>query len=361
MEDQIDLFLLPQAPFKHKTSLFMRDGTFYIASGSSFKVMEFSSYGDLLSMYYNADENPKPVILQNPAEGAVTNRRAHPYSFRQVGEVAVSSSKVLYVEDRLPDERAVYDDKLGIVLNRIVLRFQGGEYQGYLGQEGRGGTPFPYIQSLAVSNRDEVVVLCRAMTSWIVYWYSPTGDLLSTVHIPLDRLPAPPGEKLFANLETIVPDPDERVLHLKLDYYQEGVDSSTGIKYGVEEITSRIYRLNVSTSRFEGFIDIPKNVRKVKGGGFFETREEDHLYELLGVVSGGNFYLRSREEGNTHQLLILQRDGKVLRRRAITVEDSQLLFSVFHLSSDGILSALLASDTGAKIVWWRGDSLIRLP
>ncbi len=338
----------------------MRDGTFYVASGSSYKVMEFTSYGDLLSMYYNTDENPKPVMLQNPADGAAANRRAYPYAFRQVGEIAVSSSKVLYVEDRLPDERAVYDEKMGITLNKIVLRFRNGEYQGYLGQEGLGGTPFPFIQSLKVSNRDEVIVLCRTMTSWIVFWYSGTGELVSTVHIPLDRLPAPEGEKFFSSLETIVPDPDERVLYLKLDYYREGLDSSTGIKYGIDEIASRIYRLNVATSQYEGFVEVPGNVRREKGGGFFETREVNYLYEFMGVASGGSLYLRSREEGNTHQLLILQKDGKVLRRRSITVEDSQLLFSVFHLSADGILSALLASDTGAKVVWWRSDNLLGL-
>lgn len=359
MEDQIDLFQLPQIPSRYKTSLFMRDGAFYIASGASHKVMEFTSYGDLLSLYYDPSENPRPVILQNPADGGMTsNRRAYPYAFRQVGEIAVSSAKILYIEDRLPDERAVYDEKLGINLNRIVLRFENGEYRGYLGQEGIGGTPFPFILGIRVSNRDEVSVLCRTMTGWIVFWYSSAGELLYTLHIPADRLPAHEGDGYFANLETVIPDPDVRVVYLKLDYYRQGVDGSTGIKFGIEEVLSRIYSLNVETSRYEGFVDIPENIRRERGGALFETREVGYLYEFVGVVSGGHFFLRSREEGNSHQLLVLHNDGRVIRRRSLTVEDSELLFSVFHLSPEGILSALLASESGAKIVWWRSDTLL---
>jgi hypothetical protein len=359
MEDQIDLFQTPRTPSNYKTTMFMRDGSFYIGNGASFKVMEFTSYGDLLSLVYNPDENPGPVILQRRNEsGAVANRRAYPYSFRNVGAVAVSRAKVLYVEDRLPAERSIFDEKLGITLNRVVIRFSDGEYRGYLGQEGIGGTPFPYVERIDVTNRDEVVVLCRTMTSWIVFWYSDTGKLLATSHISPDTLPVPQGEKILPSLETILPDPDTRRLYLKLNYYKEGVDSATGIKYGIENVASRIYWLNVETSQYEGFVDLPENIRQRRGTGFFETREVEYLFEFVGVTSGGNIFLLSREENNTHQLLILQADGKVLRRRAVIVEDSELLFSVFHVSSEGILSALLAADTGAKIVWWRSDTLM---
>jgi hypothetical protein len=359
MEDQIDLFQIARTPSNYKTTVFMRDGSFYIGNGASFKVMEFTSYGDLLSLVYNPDENPSPVILQRRSEGgAVANRRAYPYSFRHVGAIAVSRAKVLYVEDRLPSERGIFDEKMGITLNRVVLRFSDGEYRGYLGQEGIGGTPFPYVERIDVTNRDEVVVLCRTMTSWIVFWYSETGKLLATSHIAPDKLPVPQGEKFLPSLETILPDPDARRIYLKLNYYKEGVDSATGIKYGIEDVVSRIYWLNVESSQYEGFVELPKNIRQRRGTGFFETREADYLYELVGVTSGGNLFLLSREENNTYQLLILQTDGKVLRRRALIVEDSELLFSVFHVSPEGILSALLAADTGAKIVWWRSDTLV---
>jgi hypothetical protein len=37
------------------------------------------------------------------------------------------------------------------------------------------------------------------------------------------------------------------------------------------------------------------------------------------------------------------------------------MFNTFHLSGDGILSALLASEFEAKVVWWRTDRFIGEP
>jgi hypothetical protein len=301
------------------------------------------------------------MLQQGIGGGTVANRRAYPYSFRRVGEIAVSRSKVLYIEDRLPDERGIYDETLGITLNKIVLRFKDGEYLGYLGQEGVGGTPFPFIQGIKVTNQDEVVVLCRTTTSWIAYWYSTVGELVATVNIPIGDLPSPEKGKFFSSLETILPDPDLRRLYLKLTYYQEGVDTATGIKSGIEDGISRIYWLDLATMRYEGFVDIPDNIQSRKGSGFFETQEVEYLYELAGVVSGGYFFLLSREENDTQQLLILQPNGKVLRRRYLRVEDSSLIYSTFHVSSAGIITALLSTDSAVKIVWWRADSLLGGP
>ncbi|MCL1817766.1 MAG: hypothetical protein FWG35_02460 [Spirochaetaceae bacterium] len=359
MEDEIDLFQFQRAADLHKTSLYMRDGLFYVGSGSSFKVMEFTSHGDLLSLYYNSDENPRPVILQDAsAGGAATNRRAYPYAFRAVGEIAVSRGKTLYVEDRLPREREVDDAQLGIKLSRIVVKFENGEYRGYLGQDGMGGIPFPFIQAIYVLENDEVCVLCRTPAEWMAFWFSAAGQRLAAVTISPNELPVLEGKGFFSNLEAIIPGYGERVLYIKADYYREGKDNATGIKYGIEDSVSRIYRFDARSSRFEGFVDLPQNLRREQGGNFFEMRDTRYGYEFIGVAANGNFFLASREDGDVYQLLILAQTGQVLRRRDITVEDSRLLFSVFHLSPEGLLSALLASESGARVAWWRSDELL---
>ncbi|MCX7788061.1 MAG: hypothetical protein N2442_10230, partial [Spirochaetes bacterium] len=83
------------------------------------------------------------------------------------------------------------------------------------------------------------------------------------------------------------------------------------------------------------------------------------IYELIGILPDEQFLFLSGYGKDSRQLLILQSNGKVLSKRTIHIEDSQLLFSTFHLSLEGILSALLVSDVGAKVVWWRTDSLLR--
>ncbi|MDR3200028.1 MAG: hypothetical protein LBT68_01105 [Spirochaetales bacterium] len=359
MEDELGIFQFQQVAALAETSLYMRDGIFYVGSGASFKVMEFTSHGDILSMYYNPDENPRPVILQDASlGGARSNRRAYPYAFHSVGSIAMSGAKLLYVEDRLPPEREVTDEKLGVKLNKIILRFENGEYRGYLGQDGTGGVPFPFIQSLHVLKDDEISVVCRTMNEWIVFWFSAAGERLALVRISADNLPSLGGEDFFSNLETIIPDYAQRILYLKIDYYREGKDGPTGIKYGIEDSVSRIYRFDAEISSYAGFVDVPQNVRRERGGNFFEMQDVRYAYEFIGVDAGGNFFLKSREERNVHQLLILAQKGHVLHRRDLNVEDSQLLFSVFHVSPEGILSALLASETGARVVWWRSDTLL---
>ena len=46
------------------------------------------------------------------------------------------------------------------MLDRVILRFSGDNaYRDFLGQEGPGSRPFPFITHLAVNDRDETIVL----------------------------------------------------------------------------------------------------------------------------------------------------------------------------------------------------------
>lgn len=60
-EDQIDLIQLPGMPFKERSRIVMKNGLFYISNGNTGKVMEFNSYGDILTLYYN----PEKILLRS--------------------------------------------------------------------------------------------------------------------------------------------------------------------------------------------------------------------------------------------------------------------------------------------------------
>ena len=60
MEDQLDVYYDGVSSFNDKIRVLMQDGIIFIANGRGLKVMEFSSYGDILSLYYN----PGPIILR---------------------------------------------------------------------------------------------------------------------------------------------------------------------------------------------------------------------------------------------------------------------------------------------------------
>jgi hypothetical protein len=359
-ENEIDLFEVGGGPLTEKTRIYMRDGLIYVSNGSANKVMEFTSFGDLLTLWYNPDTNPRPVMLQStPTPETVTNKRAHSYAFTQVGEVAVTSEKMLVAEDLLSDERSIFDEELGVTLNRIVLRFSpSGELLDYLGQEGIGGTPFPYIEDVHVTIHDEIVVTTRTMDSWLVFWYNESGDPLYNVEVSLDRLPVPQGVDVIPQLETIIPDQENRRLYLKLDYYEESYDADTGTSYGITKTTSRIYWLELASGRYEGYVDIPRNTASASGSNIFDRETVEYLYQFVGTAPGNHLFLLSREENEQTQLLIMNTSGRVVKRRNLHVEDEAVVYKTFTVSPNGILSALVGFEDHVDIMWWRSDRLL---
>jgi hypothetical protein len=359
-ENEVDLFQLERFPMSRKTELYMRDGVIYISNGPANKVMEFTSYGDLVSLVYNARENPEPVLLQsNASDKTISNRRAFSYAFNQVGEIAVTSERTLLVEDRLTDERSMRDEELGVSLNRSVLRFDAnGQLLDYLGQEGIGGTPFPFIEDLHVTGRDEIVVVSRTEDTWLIFWYNSDGDPLYNVEIPRARLPIPEGEDVIPVLEKIVPDRRAAKLYLKLNYYKQSIDEQTGAAYGIDVLESRVYTLDLNSGAYESFVTVPKNVQDPPAGQLFSDEKIEYLYEFIGTAPGEHLYFVSRESERRSQLLIMNTEGRVLKRRYLQLDDSEIVYQKMHVSPQGIVTALLASEKQVELVWWRTDRLI---
>jgi len=359
-EDELDLLERPGVPSTYKTTLFMRDGLFYIANGEANKVMEFSSYGDILSLLYNPEDNPRPVLLTASASaGSLSTRVSHPYPFRRVGTVAVTQNKTVLVEDRVPEERQEYDKRLGAVLDGVVLRFsENGTLLDYLGQEGVGGTPFPYIVRLQTDSRGDIIVITRVPKEWIVFWFSSSGELLYRVDFAVNDLPLPDKNHGYqGSLESVFADPDKRLLYLKIDYYEPDV-SGGGVRGNVDFAKSRVYWYSVESKEYEGHIDLPKHILEMSTGGFLDSQRVEVLYQLVGVASGGYMFLLSPLQNDYYELLIVGKNGMVVRRSRIILDDKAIVLRRFFLTPSGILCALLVHNFNAQVVWWRSDQLL---
>jgi len=361
MEDQIDLFLYGGNLSNRKTSIYMRDGLFYIANGNSSKMMEFSSYGDLIFLLYNPERNPEPVslIIKGDQETNST-RTAVNYPFTNIGSLAVDSQKRIYIEDEVPAERQVKDKELDVMLNRLIYRFdRHGKFIDFIGQEGVGGTPFCYIESIQITEADELVVICRIMGKWLIFWFSSAGNLLYEVEIDQEHLPLP-DEEAIPSLSKIFADLKNPVLHLMLYYYKEKVDEATKAKSTVSNFAACIYRLNLETGSYEeGYIAVPRNGERIEHIGSREVSVDNPSYELIGLNNLGFYYLMRREGSNLFQLLLLTESGKVAVRRRLVIEDSDLYFKALNLSASGILYALLGEEQVVKVIWWRSDKLAK--
>ncbi len=357
MEDELALFMTGGAVAR-RTHHFMENGLFRIASGYGNKIMEFTSFGDLISLYYDPDENPAPILLQtNPDPDRISTRRAFAFPFNKIGEIAETSGGILLVEDEVPTRVAEFDEELGVTLNRIVVRFDSnGNQLDYLGQEGIGGTYLPYVQRIETTSNDEVVVVTTAPPRTIIYWYAPDGTILRKIEITPDRLPVPSDLTTVPVLETVYPDRDLRRLYLKVNYYVYPAPGEAAENGEANRLMSRIYWLNISDGTYGGFVDVPRNVKPSSETGQ-NGRQQEFQYEFIGTAPGEHLFLLSQESTEESQLLILQTSGRVVRRRTLEIDYNEVIYRDLHISRGGILSGLLATRDDVQLVWWRTDRL----
>ncbi len=369
MEDQIDLFQSDTAIVQRPTSIAMRDGWFYIANGSASKVMVFSSYGDLLFLLYNPQANPVPTIL-GPADtsagsqsgpGMASTRGSVAYPFADIGQIAVASDRTLYVEDAVSEAKQVNDVDRGVIRSRVILRFdRKGKLLPPLGEEGVGGSPFPFVSALHVTARDELVVVCRLPKSWEVFWYSPEGTPLYQVEIFTSSLPSKPEPGVTPVLVNVLPDLQAPVLYLLIDSYREATETRSGGSPPSDAVTSRVYRLDLRTQAYlPGHVELPQNPPHRTKSGLKTVEIPSPPSDLLGVSTAGYFYLLAYTDTNLYTLQIVDPSGRIRAQRRVVIEDSELTFRDIHLSSSGLIYGLLADKTRARVAWWRSDLLLK--
>jgi hypothetical protein len=360
MEDQIALYGLEGNGRMRHVEIAMRDGFFYIADNNGGKIVRYNSYGDLLFMIYNEETNPGPISLKtNAGDGTQATRWANTYPLRSPGQLVVDSRKHIYVEERLPPERHNFDAENKALLDSVILHFDtDGRFIEYLGQGGQGGGPFPFIVDMCSSAHDEIAVICRIPSGWNVYWYSSQGEQLFLIQLRNTAIPAPPDWNDFStSIDAIMAAPDARKLYIKVDYYRDVFDESTNTRVGAEPFSSLVWILDIEKGMYEPhYIEVP----------FYEYRSSEKgkttymrlLYSMMGLVRGGGilFYFPI---DTGYAVLRMDSQGHGQRRGFIKVDPGELRYNSFHLSPDGILSALLVDDWKMNVVWWRMDTFMK--
>ena len=359
-EDELNAFEIPSAG-RIRISVEMRDGFFYILNGEAKKIMELNSYGDLLALYYNESDNPRPSFAPLELTPNINSTKtAVPYAFNEATAIALDSRKYLYVADCLPQSRQEVDPETNQVMSEIVVRFDGDKkFLNYIGRQGLGGSPFPYIRDIFTTERDELVVLCSTTTGFFVYWFSPEGYLLYSIPIENSYVPNPyVGEKgeTFFSLETIIPDLKERKLYLKVDYFASYIDESSRVQSGVEYFSTLVHPFDIEQRTFQTAIDVPPYAEVSTDRFSNETYQIP--YGFLGVTETGWLcFIVSTQEGFRIQLV--QENGQRILKRDIQMNRAETFFCDFDLSKEGIVSALIVRKEKALVCWWRLDSLLQ--
>ncbi len=361
-EDELNLFNFNEVG-NINTSVVMRDGLYYVANGEAKKIMEMNGYGELLNLYYNADYNPTPSFGAHEKNQSTT-RKAIVYPFNEISAITVDSRRYLYVVDKLPPERQEMDTERRQLLSQVVLRFDGdGNFLDYIGQQGPGGTPFPYIKQIYVTSANELVVVCLTNSGPLVYWFSTTGYLLFSVPIEKQNVPLPPSEgktidpgDIWIEVTNVVPDYSVRKLYLSVDYFSTYIDEASRMQSGTNYDSTLLYTLNVENGTYEKPLVISPYTEHDTDG--FSDGSYNIPYDFLGVTeSGWFFFIVSTTQG--FQIQMVQSNGQRIMTRALEMDRTEVLYHTFNLSNNGILSVLQVKSGKSEIDWWRTDALIQ--
>ncbi len=365
-ENEIGLFNVQNADTIN-TRHIMRDGFFYIVNGEAGKIMQLTSYGDLIGIMYDEERNPTPTfVTENSAElSALVAREdtstkiATSYPFNRLGAMAIDSTKNLYVTDFLPIERYEEDADSGTILRQVILRFApDGTFVDFLAQDGLGGQPFPFIKALYTTNNNELVAVCLDTKGYILFWFSQEGQLLTKVSFDKSMLPEEALDyalETYVTLENIIPDYEDATVYLKADYYGLKVDDSTNVSSGIEYEKTIVYPFDMRTLTYGDPITVPPYERTTSHG--YATETFLHPYSFLGVSeSGGLFFLLPDDTGLS--ILVTHENSQRIIRRQIEIPLGESIFQSFSLSNNGIISGLIAREEEISVSWWRTDNIV---
>ncbi len=361
--EQLSLFKLKESGFV-STSVYMRDGFFYIVNGDSGKIVSLNSYGDLLSILYSEDfyaqENFSSII---DSSSGIWKPISYPFSLS--GKIAVDSRKYIYAVASVPKERNEQAEDLNLLYSQVVLRISSdGKEVDYIGQQGPSGTPFPDIKNIYTTENNELVVVCSTSDGLLAFWFAESGFLRFQVPVKKSAVPiiTPESvninaeqEDLFVTVENIVPDCYAERLYIKVDYYFPHIDEESKTQSGIDYVKTSVYPLDISSGKFGESLNVPSYEESVTED--FSKITYKLPYDFLGVTKNTWMYFIVTTESGFN-VLMLQPGTQNIIKRNIEIDHKNTLYYSLSLSDEGIISALLCEKEKARIVWWRTDSLL---
>ena len=338
LPNELDWFYRDNLRMAGTAEIQTRDGLVFISGGGAAKVMVFNSYGDLLTYVYNPSRNPKPVFPDDGTEKQSTST----WPFLSPRTIATFKDGFL-VDDGVEQRRRVQDNDSGIIYDRVVLIFDDtGKYLNYLGREGYGGSPFPYIVSVSVREDGGIVVLSHISKTWISFWFDKTGHPIATASVREDQLPGL-EEGGIAAVYSIHPDPVKWVLHIRLDLYPD-------TKHG-ENPSPRLYTLDLNTLTYGDPIILQ----------YLHTGDDDLPSippDYLGTSRNGIHFMLTPVGGFNYRLVLIDGEGRVVQNRRLSVPESTTLYRRFNLQNDGMITGIFFNNSEATVAWWQADKLL---
>ncbi len=366
-----ELFKIPYGKFEEQLSvtdlnnigdvrfgIAMQDGFFYIISGEAKKLMELNSYGDILTLFYNEDSETAN-LLKNSKKDAKSIHYEISYPFDYPGMLAIDSNKNIYTVCTIPrDRQEQSEDGKMLYIQTILKIVRNGSSPEYLGQQGPGGTPFPYIKNIYTTSKDELVVVCTSTDGAIVYWFATDGFLKYMIPVVTKDVPSIRDSEegdIHWTVQNVIPDPENYKLYVMVDYYSTYIDEDSKVKSGINYVQTYLYPINVETGIYEEPVSVPPYEESVVSD--YSKLTYKIPYDFLGVTKDGwKFFILKTEQG--FNIEMIQSETQRILRRQFKTDNSNIIYDKMSLSKDGIITALYIEKDSARVVWYRTDKLI---
>ncbi|MDX9800423.1 MAG: hypothetical protein RBT69_03690 [Spirochaetia bacterium] len=361
MEDQLDMSYNSSIMVPFPALIKMVNGIVYVMNGNLKKIMKFTSFGDILTVLGNRETISSPVIVEGNLSGdEKVNRKAVFFPFNSIEEFTVDKKQYIYVSDVLPQERHEYDEETGAMLSNIIYRYDNNSnFIDFIGQDGKGGIPFPFIKNIITNDNNDIIAVTRPGMQQIVFWFNSNGELLYRVEIDENSVPFPEGEQnLFPSISAIRAPDQDHLLYIKTDYYKQIDSEVLDDRNDIDFYKSYINILDVDTGKYINMIELPDAFTAPDIKGNFMEKRLQVLHNFLDVVGNKYIFLSSFINNNAMQVLVIDIEGNVVDQVRINIDFESYFHIDINLSNEGILTALLAGSNETTIAWWRTDSML---
>ena len=328
---------------KNSVDICLKKGIFHLLSRGEAKILRISSYGQTLAMWYDPRKGSAPLVLRDVQMSDFSSakdlgRFAIQVSFDDPVHIATDSKQMLYVADA-----------------QIVRRFDSdGRELPFLGQEGIGGIRFPVITALDVLSNDDIAVSCSSESEKAVYFYDRNGMFLQVLkwdgqHMPVpvsiaENYPNTSGSRIIASLESFLPCflDGKRVVMLKINYYSEKYDPSSGVTISIEPIGGWIMETDASSGAFLDSFPLQSSIEDL---GIDQ--------QMIAAQLNGIFCIRWRDIGLAGEVFRFNKQGRINGKLDFQVPNADASLVAMVVGDDGNLYILTQLSSKLRMYTWK--------
>jgi hypothetical protein len=356
-ENELGLLSKDEVINSDTMNIYYKHGFYYISDAVNNKILKTTEKGEPVLVIFNKDYNPtiKPTVVEKDTtsdhENLVYVKLYKDYPVYSPGLITSDINKNIYFINRLPSYRIANDD--GTIYEQMVLKFDSkGDFVYEIGQNGVSSTPFGFIMSINIDEKNNLIVQENNDKGILIYKFAEDGTLLKKAQIEKEKIPVQDKEKtfLFDIVDTKI-GYFENDIYLTVQFIKETQEPLSVTKY--ETMYEKIFKFSLDTMNFDPrplmrvntqYVDISKhssNASEIKELYGDKQKIMRPIETLIGIDDMHNLYfsqkdvILSKSDINNESLHIYNSFGGLLKNVSVKYPQGVKFASDMFFSSNG--------------------------